>query len=370
MINKSESEVLYEKYFNNILDIGPKILKDYIIYITTIRGDAINTAANYYRDLILFFKFILQLRGKEIDYSELNDKDDYDKIVALLAPHVHEVLVRSIRKEDILKFLYHLKADNDNSAKGRNRRLSALRSFFNYVDSELAITDYNPTTYIKPARIEKNIPKYLTLEEAIRLLDSVPPSPYYSRNYCILVFFLNLGLRSSELIKIDITDIKDSANGKVIIIKGKGSKERVLNMNVLCQKAYEMYMEDRMSSYIIKHEYKDALFISRRGRRVSKTRVYEIVLNCLEAAGLSHKGLSPHKLRHSFATILYQYGNVELETLRMLLGHENVGTTQIYTHVDNKTLREATSLNPLSNINTNQATIQNPEYKMLPDKEE
>ena len=347
MFNKTESEVLYEKRFNNILNIGPEILKNYVEHITAINGVSINTAANYYRDLILFFKFVLVSRGKDIDFSDLNAKEDYDKIVAILKPHVHEVLVRSIRKEEIIGFLYHLKTDNDNTSSGRNRRLSAIRSFFNYVDSELTIIDYNPTSYLKPARTESMVPKYLTLDEAKRLLESVPPTEFYSRNFCILVFFLNLGLRISELVKIDVQDIKDGVDGKIVTIKGKGSKERVLNLNALCKKALEQYMEDR-SSYLIKHEYRDALFISKRGRRISTVHVYEIVMDCLAAAGLDDKGLSPHKLRHSFATLLYQYGDVELETLRMLLGHENVATTQIYTHVDNKTLRRATSLNPLS----------------------
>lgn len=348
MINKSESEILYEKYFDNILDIGPKILKDYIIYITTINGVSMNTAANYYRDLILFFKFLLVSRGKDIDFSNLNAEEHYDKIVALLAPEVHEVFVQKIKKNDILKFLYHLKQDNDNSNKGRNRRLSAIRSFFNYVDNELAIIDYNPAINIKPARTESKVPVYLTLDEAKKLLDSVPKSEYYSRNLCILVFFLTLGLRISELVKIDIQDIKDSANGKIIVVKGKGSKERSLSLNPFCSKIYDQYIQDRLESYIVKHEYRDALFISKQGRRISSKRVYDIVLECYEAAGLSRDGLSPHKLRHSFATMLYQYGDVDPETLRMLLGHESLATTQIYTHVDNKTLRKATSMNPLS----------------------
>lgn len=348
MIEKTESEILYAKYFDNILDTGPQILKKYIVYITTINGVNVNTAANYYRDLILFFKFVLVSRGKELDDGDLKAEEDYDKIVALLAPEVHEVLIRSIRRDDILNFLFHLKNDNENSSSGRNRRLSALRSFFNYIDSELTIIDYNPVSYIKPARAEKTVPKSLSLQEAEKLLASVPPSENYARDFCMLTLFLNLGLRISELVKINLKDIKEGKDGLIIKIKGKGAKERVLNFNSACEKAYKQYLEARMTSYFIKHEYQDALFISERGRRVSVKRVYNIIKECLDAAGLSDRGFTPHKLRHTFASLLYQYGDVDLETLRVLLGHENVSTTQIYTHVDNKTVREATLKNPLS----------------------
>lgn len=337
-------EYQYSMYFNNVLSLGPKILNDYVVHITTIDGVAINTAANYYRDLILFFKFILLFRGKDLDFSDYKAEEDYEKIVHVIEPLVNEVFIRSIRRDDIMKFLFHLKNDNNNSSPGRNRRLSAIRSFFNYVDDELKIIDFNPASNIKLAKKDKTLPIYLTLEESKALLAAVPPSNNYARDYCILTLFLNLGLRISELVNINLQDYSE---GK-LKITGKGSKQRVVYFNTACQKAYDYYLERRMSDYLIKHEFRDALFVSELGRRLSTKRVYDIVLNCISLAGLDKKGLSPHKLRHTAATLMYQYGGVDIRSLKDVLGHESISTTQIYTHVNNQLIKEATSKNPLS----------------------
>lgn len=342
MGSKYERERNYSIYFDNILTTGPQILRKFIVYITTINGVAINTASSYYRDLILLCRYVLACRGVEIDFSELTN-DDYDKIVELLEPEVTDDFVKSITRDEILNFLFHLKNENENSTSARNHRLSAIKHFFEYLDSELGILDFNPAANIKSAKKEKMLPKYLTLEEAKQLLAAVPPSENYARDYCILTFFLNLGLRISELVNINMQDIKD---GK-LKVTGKGSKERILYLNRACKESLDNYMKPRMSEYFVKKEYMDALFVSERGRRISNERVYDIVKDCLARAGLSDKGYTPHKLRHTAATLMYQNG-VDIRSLKDVLGHESIGTTQIYTHTNNELIKEATNKNPLS----------------------
>lgn len=342
---KTESERSYNEYFNSVLNKGPTILKEYIHYLFTIDGIAVTTAANYYRDLILLFKYILLSRGKEFDFTDLKVEEDYEKIVEILAPEIHEVFIHSIRREDIHSFLFHLANDNKNSNIARNRRLAAIRNFFHYAETELQIIDFNPAVNIKPARKESKIPKFLTLDEAHALLAAVPPSENYARDYCIITFFLNLGLRISELVKINLQDFSDNK----LRIYGKGAKERIVTMNDACVHAYQLFLDKRMSSYLVKKEYRDALFVSEQGRRLSSKRVYDIVMQCLSLAGLGNLGYTPHTLRHTAASLMYQSG-VDIETIRVILGHTNISVTQIYTHTNNQMVSEATQKNPLASI--------------------
>lgn len=346
-----EHKKVYVKYFNNVCEVGPPILKEFFNHITTIDGVSYKTASLYYRDLILFFRYMLKERGTIIDFSEIYERNDYDKVVELLADSIDEQLVRTTTTDEILNFMYYMHLRKNVSAATRNRRLCAIRKFFGYADSVLGILYKNPCKNIKRARLGKNLPKYLTLEEAITLLQSIPHGENYERDYCIIVFFLNLGIRLEELCNINISDISE----ETIRIYGKGSKERILFLNEACQKALASYLSVRSSKYKIFTEYKDALFVSMAGYRISESRVYRMVKTLMGLAGLGDREFSPHKLRHTAATLMYKNGE-DIRSIQEVLGHKGIGTTQIYTHVSSEDIKNTIENNPLSKITANLPT--------------
>lgn len=353
MATNSNARKGYLSYFNNIVNAGPPILKKYFEYISGVKGVSLNTASNYYRDLILFFRFVLSSRGKEFDLSDLKPEKDYEEIVKIVAPEIHEVFVHSIRRDDIIGFLQHMNFDEEASPTTRNRRLTAIKNFFDYAEIELKIIDYNPSLRIPSARRSKKLPIYLTLPQSQKLLEAVPrDSKHYFRDYCILVFFLNFGLRLSELVGINLSDIDATdriVNLNRIKIRGKGNKERFVSFNEATMDAFKNYMNSR-SFYLIKNEARDALFISDAGTRISIRRVNDIVHECIARSGIRNDSITPHKLRHTAATLMYLYGGVDINSLKDVLGHEDIGTTQIYTHTDDTLVREATSRNPLASF--------------------
>lgn len=340
--NRFEHEHDYAIYFDHIISVGPKILHRYITFITAITGVNIKTASNYYRDLILLFKYVALRRGFDLDFSQFTP-EDYDKVVTLLEPVVTEDFVCSVTRDEIIEFLFHLKNENDNTAHGRNRRLSAIKGFYNYLCADLNLIEANPTSNLKTARSEKKLPIFLTLEESKLLLNSVPYNANYFRNFCILTLFLNLGLRINELVNINLQDIR----GNRLLVMGKGSKERYLYLTPSCLSALADYKKVRISQYKIQTKFRDALFISRAGRRVSYKTVYTIVADSVKAAGLDNKKYSPHKLRHTAATLMHQNG-VDINSLKDVLGHESIATTEIYAHTNLDMVKAATNKNPLS----------------------
>ena len=235
------------------------------------------------------------------------------------------------------------------------RRLSAIRSFFEFCCNDVQIIDSSPCQTITNSKKEKKLPKYLTLEESEKLLASVKEGKNYDRNYCMLTLFLNCGLRLTELVDIDISDIQNNT----LRIMGKGAKERILHLNESCMVALENWLQVRLSNkYFVKD--KNALFISaNEGTRLSRRAVQLVVSETLKAAGLDGKGYSTHKLRHTAATLMYQYGDVDVLTLKEVLGHEELSTTQIYTHIDNKQVREALEKNPLAHKNVDYIDVNN-----------
>ncbi len=305
----------------------------YLRYAESIRGLSPRTVNAYYVDLRVFFKYLVRLRGltpadKPLEEIEIAGLDtDF---------------IKEITKAEVYEFLFYATRERDNSAAARARKLSSIKGFFRYLTSKTGTLQNNPTDDIEAPAQKKRLPKYLSLDESKELLNSID-SDCPCRNYFILSLFLNCGMRLSELVGINLQDIKNDT----LRLLGKGNKERVIYLNRACLTAYEKMLPERAKIEHIKDE--NALFISKRtGKRLSARRVQQIVAGSLQLAGLDGKGYSVHKLRHTAATLMYQYGDVDMLVLKEVLGHANVATTQIYTHLDSAQLKKAAASSPLS----------------------
>lgn len=313
----------------------PIILEDYLNYMETIKGVSPNTVKEYFFDLRTFFRFI-KLRYKLIEpneiFEEINISDvDLDFIKKLNIQDLHAYISYADRKRD-----------NGNYAK--SRKVASLRSFFDYLYLRVNLIDKNPAEALEFPKKETRNPVYLTLEQAELLLNTVLENDneeYRKRDYAIIMLFLNCGLRLSELSSIDIDKIK---NDDTLSIIGKGNKERIIFLNKACILAINDYLTIRPKNI---NDMK-ALFISKRKNRMSNRAIQHMIDRYLEKAGLDTSIYSTHKLRHTAATLMYKYGNVDILALQEILGHESVSTTQIYTHIDNERLRDAVKSNPLS----------------------
>lgn len=253
--------------------------------------------------------------------------------------------LKKISVSDIYSFIYYASDERKNADRARYRKVSSLRSFFKYLHKVLKVIDSNPAQDLDVPTPKKSLPKFLNLNDSMRLLQASDKSES-KRNYCIITLFLNCGMRLSELVGINIKDI-DFYDNKLKVL-GKGNKERMVYLNSACVSALNDYLEIRTNNP--KAAAEPALFISNQNKRISKRRVQQIVEDTLTAAGLDGKGITTHKLRHTAATLMYQYGDADVLTLKELLGHANVSTTEIYTHLSNDDVRNAVESNPLSNI--------------------
>lgn len=298
------------------------------------------TIQEYYFDIRLFLKYIYSIfHDIDTEISSINIKDMN-----------HEDL-KKITISDIYNFVFYSSDERNNSELSRYRKVSSLRSFFKYLNRTIHLIDIDPTKDIDIPVPKSSLPKFLTLNESLRLLAASDESDS-KRNYCILTLFLNCGMRLSELIGINISDIDFFENR--IKVLGKGRKERIVYLNSACVDAINNYLEVRNSNPKAKNEI--ALFISNQNKRISKRRVQQIVENTLSAAGLDGKGITTHKLRHTAATLMYQYGDADVLTLKELLGHASVSTTEIYTHLNNQIVRNAVENNPLSDVKSENKT--------------
>lgn len=333
---------------------APPILRDFLTYHETIQGHSRKTVDEYYLDLRNFFRYIKIERGlapRMAEFEEISIDDlDLD-------------LVRSVTLTDVYAYMSYLsrdRAQHPNSAHtgygltpaARARKIATIRSFYKYLTVKAKLISENPMQDLDSPRLRKTLPKYLDLEGSISLLEAVSGS-FQERDYCILTLFLNCGLRISELIGLNLTDIR----GEQLRVLGKGNKERMLYLNDACQDAIEDYLAVRGTAGILDP---NALFISQRRTRISKSAVEKLVKKYLTAAGLDSSQYSPHKLRHTAATLMLQSG-VDVRTLQEVLGHENLNTTQIYTHVDSENLRVAAKANPLSKVKSRKKKPEEPE---------
>lgn len=315
----------------------PPIIKDYLTYIETIKGRSSKSVDEYAIDITVFFRYLKQIRGlvpPDIDFCDIDIND------------VDAELISSVTISDLYSYLVYCKNERNNNAATRARKTTSLRMFFKYLTNQIHLIDVNPAEQLETPKLKKALPLHLTLNESIDLLNSVE-GEFAIRDYCIITLFLNCGMRLSELCNINISSINFENN--FIKILGKGNKERTIYLNEACISAIKNYLTVRPVDAVKKTD-KDALFLSKRKQRISNKTVQYLVNKYLEKAGLGGRGFSTHKLRHTAATLMYQEGNVDIRVLKDVLGHENLGTTQIYTHIADKQIEDAIKSNPLSNI--------------------
>lgn len=320
--------------YDNLMT-APPVIRDFLTYNETIRGKSARSVDEYYLDLQTFFRYILMSRGKA-------DSEDFEKIGI---KDVDIELIKTVTMSDIYAFLVYCKNERGNNTATRARKISTLRIFFKFLTVQTRQLETNPTELLESPKIKQSLPKHLTLDDSLNLLGCVD-GVYKERDYCILVFFLNCGMRLSELCGINLSDI--SSDGALKLL-GKGNKERTVYLNDSCKQALEAYLKVRPCEGL-RGDARDALFVSRNGNRISAKTVQYTVKKYLDKAGLSGRGLSTHKLRHTAATLMYQYGNVDIRVLKDILGHSNLGTTQIYTHVSDSQVKSAIDANPLSEV--------------------
>ena len=321
-----------DKNFNN--EDYPVRLNSFIKYLETMKGSSDNTIISYTMDIMMMFKFIKNKRG-------LINKDD--KFQDIKVNDIDDEFLKKITLDDMYSFLIFSKKYFDNGSSTIARKIASMRAFFKYLHIKLKIIENDYSIELDKPKIGKRKPKYMNLDEANKLLTKVN-SRNYERDFLIITLFLNCGMRLAELCSISIKDIKDDT----IRIIGKGNKERTVYLNEACLSAINKYIIVRNNIVIEKKLTEDALIISERGKRIARRTVQEVIEKQLKEAGLDDKGYSTHKLRHTSATLMYKYGDVDILVLKEILGHENISTTQIYTHTDNDMLRAAVKVNPLN----------------------
>lgn len=321
---------MHKEEFNTL----PTSVIDFLNYLSVIKNKSELTVLEYASDLRLFFRFLLIYRkkvGSDISFDSINISDiDLD-------------LIRSVTIQDAYAFLSYCRSERNNDAASRARKASALRAYFKYMSVNTKQIEENPMQELESPKTKKALPKYLTLEESINLLDSID-GKFKERDYCIITLFLNCGLRLSELVNLNYGDIRSDNTMRVT---GKGNKERIIYLNDICVEAINEYMKVRPIDGV-KDKY--ALFLSNRKSRISPKTVQHIVKTFLEKAGLGDQGFSTHKLRHTAATLMYQQGDVDVLLIKEILGHENLATTEIYTHIVDSQLKDAVSSNPLNKL--------------------
>lgn len=321
----------------------PQILRDFLTYHENIKGQSAKTISEYYLDLRMFLRFIKLMR------SDMPIRTDLDVISIC---DVDIKFIEQITTSDILDFLSYLANDrNPNpdaavpecgiSPTSRSRKLSAIKSFYKYLTVRTKQLSENPVADLEYPKLRKKLPRYLTLDQSAALLSAVS-GPNEKRDYAILMIFLSCGIRRSELVGLNISDIYDDR----LRVIGKGNKERFVYFGAPCRKAIDDYLVERNKKTLSDNR---ALFGSRDNNRISVTAVHRLVKKAFLAAGLDAESFSAHKLRHTAATMMLS-GGVDVKTLQEVLGHENLNTTQIYTHIESTELKLAAEANPISKL--------------------
>lgn len=327
------------------------IIRDFLVYHETIKGHSKLTSNEYFLDLRTFFRYLKlerKLVPSDTPLEEISVSD------------VDLQLVSSVTLADVYDFMSYLSRDRERrhnapeagnglNAASRSRKVSTLRSFYKYLTTKANLLEENPIAGLDSPKLKQSLPRYLTVDESLALLDAVD-GENKERDYCILVIFLNCGLRISELVGLNVSDVMISSNGESTLrVLGKGNKERTVYLNDACRDALANWLDVR-SKLTLERSDRAALFVSaRRHKRVSTDAVHAMVKKTLLKAGLDASKYSSHKLRHTAATLMHQNG-VDVRTLQELLGHEHLNTTQIYTHVASQDLKYAANANPLSNV--------------------
>lgn len=310
----------------------PPLVRLYLNYLLSIKAKSELTVLEYGSDLRLFFRYISLIKGicdKSTPFDEIN--------ISMLSNDI----ILNVTLDDAYSFLAYCRKERKNDTNARARKAVAIKRFYRYLEVN-GYLEKNRIAFLESPKTKKGLPKYLSLEQSVMLLQSVD-GKFKERDYCILTLFLNCGLRLSELVGINISHIKDN---NTLVVLGKGNKERTIYLNNACVLAIKSYMAVRPADGI---KDRDALFISNQKKRISKQSVQKMVEGYLKKCGLDGMGFSTHKLRHTAATLMYQHGNVDPLQLKEILGHENLSTTEIYTHIHNEQLKQAVDSNPLNN---------------------
>lgn len=321
----------------------PQVLRDFLTYHETIKGQSPKTISEYYLDLRMFLRFVKLMRNDMPINTRLDDLPIND---------IDIQFVREITTSEIFDFLSYLANDRNPapdspapdygiSATSRARKLSAIKSFYKYLTVRTKQLIENPVADLEYPKLRKSLPKYLTLEQSAALLQAVSGTNE-KRDYAILMIFLNCGIRRSELVGLNLTDVYEDR----LRVIGKGNKERFVYFGSACRKAIDAYLIERYKKVLTDNR---ALFGSRDNNRISVTAVHRLVKKALLQAGLDSTQFSAHKLRHTAATMMLS-GGVDVKTVQEVLGHENLNTTQIYTHIENTELKIAAEANPLSKL--------------------
>ena len=320
-------------------DMNPEYLNSFLDYSITILNKSPNSVKEYNYDIANFLKYIKK-QFKLTDEADLKEIKINDMDISIL---------KKITLQDIHGYISYMAIDLKSSPATRARKISAIRVFFKYLTSKAKIIDVNPAQDLETPKLGKRMPRYLSLEESKKLLNvSQDDTDRNSiRDHAIITLFLNCGMRLSELVGINISNIDFSESRMTVI--GKGNKERTIYLNKACMNALKDYLSIRPHDKV-KNDSRDALFLSERKERISNRTVQNIVKNELARAGLDTTKYSVHKLRHTAATLMYQYGDVDIRALQELLGHESISTTEIYTHVNDERVRNAVENNPLANL--------------------
>lgn len=319
---------------DKLIDSMPESVQDYLNYLISTKGKSIRTVQGYALDLQIFFRFLMIRR-------DVVSKDTpFDEIVI---QGLDLDFIKTVRLEDAYAFLTYCQRVRHNDASARARKAVSIKRFYRFLSLDQRYIEKNPLQELESPKLKKSQPKYLTLDQSIDLLRCIDGN-YRERDYCIITLFLNCGLRISELVGLNLSNIRSDNTMTVV---GKGNKERTIYLNEACLSALRRYLQVRPADGL---QDRNALFISRNNRRISVRAVQNIVDKFLDKAGLSGQGFSAHKLRHTAATLMYQHGHVDVLLLKEILGHENLATTEIYTHISDSQLQKAVDANPLSTL--------------------
>lgn len=314
-------------------------LDQFLGYFQAIKERSALTIKEYRYDLVLFFRFMVKRRG------QASQTQPFEEIPINT---VDDLFINSITLADLYAFVTFLSVERHNGPAARARRIAAIRAFFSYLHNKAKVLDKNVALELESPRLLRRLPRHLSLEESQHLLETTAESTgdWSARDYCILTLFLNCGMRLSELCNINLSNIREDT----LIVLGKGGKERTIYLNSACLEALDDYTQVRPAN---NQRDPDALFVSRQGRRISAKMVQFLIKKYIVASGLDPKRYSTHKLRHTAATLMYKYGKVDIRALQAILGHSSIATTEIYTHIDEDSRREAVERNPLNKARRN-----------------
>ncbi len=321
----------------------PAAVQDFAAYKIGIQNCSVKTVSEYLLDLRTFFRYIIASR-EGID-------PESDEFLEIDISHLDLSFMGSIRTTEIYAFLQYSGSVRKNLWAAKARKLVSVRMFYRYLVTKTGQLETNPAADIESPKRKQALPKFLSLEESLLLLDTIrndESSRTVVRDYAIVTLFLNCGMRVSELCGINLTDINREMRS--LRVTGKGAKERIIYLNEACREALGDYMPIRMTNQNGRSDKEKALFLSGQNKRISVKTVQWMVYKYLDMAGLGDRHLSVHKLRHTAATLMYQSGEVDVRILKDILGHEQLNTTQIYTHVSNAGMEQAMAHNPLSGV--------------------